>query len=56
MDCTDTVYQLKIKYDNMKGKYGIVFIDSNEAALLNRETILEKVCSIILTSMTVRKN
>ena len=30
----------------MKGKYTIVFIDSNEAALLNRETILEKVPSI----------
>ena len=46
MDCNEAVYQLKIKYDNTKGKYGIVFIDSNEAALLNRETILEKVRSI----------
>ena len=46
MDCAEAIYQLKIKYDNIKGKYGIVFIDSNEAALLNRETILEKVRSI----------
>ncbi len=49
MDCADTVYQLKIKYDDMKGKYGIVFIDSNEAALLNCYTIL------VLAPMTVRK-
>ena len=47
MDCAEAIYQLKIKYDNMKGKYGIVFIDSNETALLNRETILEKVRSIM---------
>ena len=46
MESTDAIYQLKIKYDNIKGKYGMVFIDSNEVALLNRETILEKVRSI----------
>lgn len=44
MDCD--VYQLKIKYDNTIGKFGIVFIDSKEAASLNREVILEKVRSI----------
>ena len=46
MESTDAIYQLKIKYDNIKGMYGMVFIDSNEVALLNRETILEKVRSI----------
>ena len=44
MDCN--VYWLKIKYDNTIGKFGIVFIDWKEAASLNREVILEKVCSI----------
>ena len=38
------IYQLKIKYDHhTQEKYGIVFIDSNEAASLNREKILDKV-------------